>query len=127
MDLTIQVENKIPQQRLEDLLVTAFEGGSNYWCAINVDATTFPEGMGINDYKYWYMSVPLEDGGNMVIGEKEDESVGNDLNLKTIKNGLEIMAKKYPYHYGNVVGDNFDAETADVFLQCCLYGDIIFG
>jgi hypothetical protein len=41
--------------------------------------------------------------------------------------GLQVMAEKYPVHFNNFDSDNFDAETGDVFLQCSLFGEIVYG
>jgi CBS domain-containing protein len=41
--------------------------------------------------------------------------------------GLQTMADNYPNHWHDFINDNEDAATSDVFLQCCLYGEAIFG
>lgn len=125
MSIEVTVTNKISEERVKDLLCCAFEGGSNYWYFI--DEYEFPEDMKELEGRSPHLDVPLMEDGNVIITELEDRSVKNDLNLKTIKRGLEIMAEKYPIHYGNFIRENEDAETGDVFLQCCLYGKLIFG
>ena len=37
------------------------------------------------------------------------------------------MAKESPRHYGDLISGNFDAITADVFLQYALFEEVIFG
>jgi len=37
------------------------------------------------------------------------------------------MASEAPRHFADFIAENDDAETADVFLQCCLFGRIVFG
>jgi len=37
------------------------------------------------------------------------------------------MGEKYDWHLKNFIEENDDAETADVFLQCCVLGDIVYG
>ena len=49
------------------------------------------------------------------------------LNLKKIKRGLTIMAKKYPKHFADFLKDDADGDTGDVFLQCCVFGEVIYG
>jgi hypothetical protein len=44
------------------------------------------------------------------------------LDIKVIKAGLKIMAKKYPRYFADIVNGDADEETGDVFLQCCLFG-----
>jgi hypothetical protein len=37
------------------------------------------------------------------------------------------MQEQYPRHFSNFISENYDAETGDVFLQCCLLGKVKFG
>ena len=37
------------------------------------------------------------------------------------------MGEHYPWQMENLLQENDDAETSDVFLQCCLFGKVIFG
>jgi hypothetical protein len=36
------------------------------------------------------------------------------------------LATKYPRHFADLVNENTDAITADVLLQCCLFGELIY-
>lgn len=45
------------------------------------------------------------------------------LTLPMMQRGLEVMAKKYPHWFSHIVQDNTDAPTADLFLQCALFGE----
>jgi hypothetical protein len=49
------------------------------------------------------------------------------LDRAAIDRGLAIMAEKYPRHFGDFIADNEDSITGDVFIQCCLLGDVIYG
>jgi len=48
------------------------------------------------------------------------------LDLKSIGRGLEDPAVKCPTHFADLVNENTDAITADVRLQCCLFGELIY-
>jgi len=37
------------------------------------------------------------------------------------------MAEKYPRHFANFAQEAEDAETGDVFIQCCVLGEIVYG
>jgi hypothetical protein len=37
------------------------------------------------------------------------------------------MADKYPRHIADILSENDDATTGDVFLQLCLFGDVVYG
>jgi len=38
-----------------------------------------------------------------------------------------VLEEKFPKHFSDAVEEDFDATTADCWLQCCLFGDVIFG
>ena len=57
----------------------------------------------------------------------QNEPPWKRLDLNAIKKGLQIMAEKYPRHMGDFLNENDDADTGDVFLQCCLFGEAIYG
>ena len=40
---------------------------------------------------------------------------------------MELMAQEYPHHMNDLLSENDDAITADVFLQLALFEDVIYG
>lgn len=120
--VTIKVENK----RLEDLLTNALEGGSNYWYFLksgNYPKGETKESLGI---EFVHIELPFK-GGSLTIGDLEASMPDKILDMKAIEKGLWIMAEKYPNHFSDFISENDDATTGDVFLQCCLYGEVVFG
>lgn len=118
---------EISDERISDLLCSAFEGGSNYWYFIR--EVNYPQGKTKADFKYWHMEVPLSEGGSLIIDyiEGDEDLSGKILNRESIQKGLKLMAEKFPKHYYDFITENDDADTGDVFLQLCLYEDVIFG
>jgi len=121
----------IPLERVADMLCCAFEGGSNYWCHIKVNKA--PESF---DFRYMpdlsdkpcsYTDYPTDRGGYPIVGDVEEEQEDGLLDLGTIRHGLQVMADKYPRHFQDLLNENEDATTGDVFLQCCLWGEVVFG
>lgn len=137
----MKVEQKIDMERIRDLLCCAFEGGSNYWYEIT--KIGWPPGLVSSDYteggkgqvgkSYWHWSqlVPTQEGGCLYVGDKHGDKVkgrrSHKLNLESIEKGMKVIAEKYPKHYGDFLAENEDADTGDVFLQCCLFGELVFG
>lgn len=37
------------------------------------------------------------------------------------------MQEKYPQHWADIINESDDANTADVFLQCVVFGEVIYG
>jgi hypothetical protein len=118
---------KIDNQKIKDLIITAIEVGSNYWACFKL-----PEG-----WKEKYGSIeeiPFKGGDIEVYDCKTVELLGV-LNLATVQTGLQLMAdrkdvtgKTVPArHFKNFGTDNEDVETADVFLQLAVLGEIVYG
>jgi hypothetical protein len=49
------------------------------------------------------------------------------VNTPARKKGLEIMAEKYPRHFGDILDNLYDANAGDIFLQCCCFGECKYG
>ena len=127
--------HEIKLKDVEDLLCCAFEGGIGYWCQIygykrgkgkQYKART-PEDNNIEWTTPKYLSFPLSPGYAVLLRDTEEHSEKWVLNYKKIVEGLRVMAWKYPKHFANFINDNFDADTGDVFVQCALFGELIYG
>lgn len=102
----------ITNQMIADLFVTAYEGGSNHW----LDRTMGRQ----HGHNY---------GPNMTayIVFADDDHTPYSISWNTIQTGLKIMQRDYPRHWADLINDNMDADTADVFLQCVCFGEIVYG
>ena len=110
-----------------DLLCSAFEGGSNYWCRIK--KINAPPGAKM---EYPHLEAPFKGGEILVDAQGEhNNSARLDkcwvLNKKALTSGWELMKNKYARHYADAATGDADATTGDVYLQLCLFGEIIFG
>lgn len=112
----------LSDDRIANLLVGAFEGGSNYWIewaeiqAGPVVGTVWGE-------RQPFYGAPFS-GGAIVVQPFEDPSAA--LDRTAIQRGLKVMANKYPHHFADALTEHDDATTADVFLQCCLFGELVY-
>jgi hypothetical protein len=139
MDIEITVPIKIDEQAVRDLLTTAFEGGSNYWYTINTDETVLAKGMTYKDfqedgkhtikdsYHHPLELIPFVEGCAICIEDEYEDNKACMLDRQKIINGLTVMATDYPKHFADFMSDNADADTGDVFLQCCIFGECIYG
>ena len=64
--------------------------------------------------------------GALIIKAVDDPNAYR-LDLDAIERGLQAMAEKFPKHFADILGENDDAITSDVLLQCCLFGYVIYG
>lgn len=139
----IKTTRTITREQVANLLCSAFEGGSNYWYRIEKfhepTAYEFNTGadLGRPAGHFKQIDYPLNPGGYLVVSDHYGADGGNvkkrRLNLRSIERGLNLLAqayaanKDYGYHWRDFVEENDDATTADVFLQFCLFGEVIYG
>jgi hypothetical protein len=111
-----KIDYPLTPQQLSDLLVTAFEGGSNYWLG-KAELVSAQTG---NDL-LWY--------GDVAFLEEEFEiDITTDDGDKYRLNKNTISRNKTPTWVAtDLMSDNMDAETADAWLQNALFNDIIYG
>lgn len=131
----IKATLRIKKSRIGDLLCSAFEGGSNYW--YRIEKKIKPPAKSLKAYAFAngeifpHIDYPLCEGGGLVVsdffGAEGDGVRTKTLDMKSLIEGLEVMREKYPSHYANWIDENDDAETGDVFLQCCMFGELVYG
>lgn len=128
---TFTVSQTVTAEQISGALCSAFEGGSNYWYCIEerVEPTAWQfDSDPKRDSGHWSQDYPLNPGGALLISDSLDEYHGTmRLDLETVQKGLTILAENFSWHFADLVGDNADANTGDAFLQCCLFGDILYG
>jgi hypothetical protein len=139
--IKVTTTQEVSTERIADLLTCALEGGSNYWYMITdrgapteiVFRTAISdEDKASAEIVYPHIDYPVNPGGFLMIGATDDEgdvdmTEVKRLDLDSLAKGLQVMATKYPRHYADFQAENDDAETGDVFLQCCLFGEIVYG
>lgn len=117
------ITTAVPDERIKDLLCSAFEGGINYWVD-HVEITDRPA-----QAEYYHES-PVYGGLLTIHVEKSEVVKGKEivkLDRKSLEKGLQIMQEKYPHHWADFIAENDDAITADVYVQCCVFDDVIYG
>lgn len=110
----------INERMLHDQIVSAIEGGSNYWARINVGKHE----PGWRNYFTASFTV-MEPGGKLKDGTELKGTY--KLSIAKLIEGLGVMAEQYPRHFADVIGETGDATTGDVLVQCALFAEIIFG
>ena len=125
----IIITHQISDRRIADLLCGAFEGGSNYWIQSVKAVEPVQDGKPWDDeYTPSYIRAPFSTGGHLEVYVNEDDfSVPiRSLNRAALAKGLTLMAEHSARHFNDFLNDADDADAADVFLQYCLFGDVIF-
>lgn len=124
------IQTNIKDELITDMLVTAFEGGSNYWATLgDVDRTHFVKGESLaenvarsfladKDYKLDVYDVESD--------EEEPELLGT-VSYASIEKAFTIMASDYPRGFHRIISEDYDAEDADVWFQLATMGEVVFG
>ncbi len=139
--LTVTREVSFTKERISDVLCSAFEGESSYW-AVELDFVYGP-GVTAEDFRKGgkfegrtprYLHLPFMDGCGVkiaLIDEVEEEkplySGNHFLNMEAIEKGLRVLNEKYPHHMKDLMEENDDGITSDSLLQCCLFGEVVYG
>lgn len=124
----------------DDRIVSLFSDmtvGADYWANIDdswrTDAKNQLKGIYYSCYeeKLWNY---VKKGGKFIVRDVEDDDVIHIIDLSAIKNGLAVMAEIFPHDFADILIENDDATTGDLFLQCCCFpeqirqdGEAIFG
>lgn len=140
-----EAQRTVSLERMADMLVGAREGGSTWVTSLS---RVTPEGVvvGRNDARGLLALLPepeaadlrksYEDfpiyvapfvaGGSWKIRAESDPKEYT-LDRAALERGLQVMADKCPKHFADLVGETDDADTADAFLQRCLFGQLVYG
>ena len=119
------------ERQIASLLCGALEGGSNYWIYDNHIHLGDDDGRPFGDeYTPTYLRAPFSRNGYVEIDPGDGEPKVK-LDKVALKRGLQVMAElkegEGGHHFGDWLKGADDATTADVYLQCCLFGKIVFG
>lgn len=138
--MKIDVSVEVPLQRVFDVFVNALDTGvCNYWSKWR--PATLPEGFDprqlewLSNRDYWtkvrqdYFA-PFLKGCGLRFVEREDfgePKTEHVLDLDAVRRGLHAMSVRAPKRFGELLSGEDDAHTADVFVQCCLFGEVKYG
>ena len=109
--------------KVADLIITAFEGGSNYWLrkAQLVDSTNQPV------ERPWYADEALYEADFNIRLEEHGDYDALYLTRNRLIRGQKILKTEFPWVWERLVDESYDAEDADTFLQFCLFGELVYG
>ena len=119
-ELVIEVKVKLTASDIDNLIVTAFEGGTDHWAGIIYKKELFslkPKGVAMSQ---WITKLLLE-GQEVMLCDIEDRSERWVLTLQKLLNGITLSAKERPEH---IDMDNWDAEDAGCIIQYALFGRV---
>ena len=132
----MKVELNIPDERLHDVFCNAMYASRDFiiiseeWDKIeahwksklNKDVReAHPE-----PYIERKMWAYIEAGKSIAFYDEYQEQFC-ELSWHRVVDGTAKMAKDYDWHFMNIITEDDDATTADVWLQCVLLGEVVYG
>jgi hypothetical protein len=126
MDFIVNATFKVSRQQVAGALWRAFGSQITWFRVVEVIEAPTLRFRSIEPLALRMVDYPLNEGGSIGIVSTEPSSDVFRLDLKSIRRGLEDLATKYPRHFADLVNENTDAITANVLLQCCLFGELIY-
>ena len=133
--ITINQPHQISSEDITHLLNRAIEGGSNYWMSWDYSpkykkCVNYRSNIHSVEYEGSFFTFPqcliVHDAYGLTIRDSSD-GVKYNLTLNKMKKGLKIMAMNYQNHFHNFISGNYDDITGDIFLQCAVFGEVIYG
>ena len=127
--MLVELKIEVSEDLLADHIIGAIEGGIGYWAhkVREGDKGEIPKCS--NNYPY-YCNVQ-HPNWELKIWDSTGNVDGTDnpyvLTKEKLKSGLKVMAQKYPRHFRDFMDETGDCVTSDVYIQCCLFSEIIYG
>lgn len=130
----ICVHKNISREVLENIFVTAIEGGSNYWYYLSNNAVKLIRKAVPKDEEPYLaiaiLKAVLDHNVSVPISDAEDEEleVIGYLSKETMNERLQKLADSddsWALH--NELNDNMDASSSDVVFQYLVMGEVVYG
>jgi predicted oxidoreductase len=119
--------DQISTQEIDDLMVTAFEGGINYWC-------DYAEIIDKPETECTFKNEVISRNGSLKLYDAESDDtwiLTREKFLKGVEKALNHFHcdfNKNPlYATVQEMVENHDVETVDVIIQYALFDEVVFG
>ena len=127
------------REHLTDLLSVATYG--NGWPVVKAYKSDAEKGLFADcDCREDKWAKALMEGRGVVVYDLYDEdaedfdgegefpdTAKHPLTIDNVRRGLELMRDEYPRHFADLVEEQDDAITGDVWLQLAVFGEVIYG
>lgn len=119
------------KEQIKDVIVTALEGGSNYWYFLTNDSVKAIRDK-VSKEENKYLSEAITDaiykGAVIPIYDIENPNdLLGTLSKDSVEAGIQLMINQERDEIESVLDDTYDAESADVMFQYFVMGEIVFG
>jgi hypothetical protein len=128
--MTMLIEVEISPQKVADQLTAAFSGGSNYW----LHTAKLFRSDNKPTVSPWYAcpavferSFEIELGYDDPNGYEGEGKGRKRITQDEVRRAVDLMARDYPKRFAAMMGNSGDADMADAFVQCVMFGKVIYG
>jgi hypothetical protein len=130
----ITIKTNISRETLEDIIVTALEGGSNSWYylsdrVLEITKAAVPEYLNMS-LSTAIAAAILDHGVTIPINDYEniEEELG-EVSLSTMGARLQKLSDDVAYSYAlrEEMSGNGDSATSDIVFQYMCLGEVMFG
>ena len=125
----VSIDYELDYEVFENLIVTAIEGGCNYW--MWVDRKLNPE------LRELYRTEPLSvaiakavfnDDITVVLTDAENDDETYELKASKVEGSIRKMIKNgYADVFRRIMSEEYDANDADIMFQYIVLGEVTFG
>lgn len=129
----MKLEIELSREVLEDIFVTAIEGGSNYWYFLSKDAVKRIR-QAVSREQVPYLSVAmlnavLDHGVAVPINDVEnEEDIVGWISIETMQQRLQdLYNSENRWAIERHINEEGDADSADVVFQYMTMGEAIYG
>ena len=112
----------VKPEMVEYLLISAFEGGSNYWYD---DLETLDKTSTKSTASERFYEDIVTHGFSLV--DKENNNTKHSVTPEMLKAAVKVMHDTELSHFNDAMNENDDASTGDVYLQLAVFGKVIYG
>ena len=114
-----QIEVNLTQQDIDDIMVTALEGGINYWCR---------KAEVLGEYLGETASDQISRGGILILHDAESAQTW-ELTLGKFLNGVKLYEQGCHVQVEDNAIDtcDIDAGDADCIIQLAIFEEVVFG
>lgn len=119
---TYEIKVGITGRQIEDIIITALEGGIDHWAVLDNAAPVWenkPKGMPVSQYTVQL----LLEGKSVELYEDEDVTERWELSLPKLLSGIELCIKETGF---SADLSDIDADIADTIVQLALFGELVY-
>jgi len=127
----ITIKREMDYDSFENLIVTALEGGSNYWYMLDLENS-----VGIrrskDDQRPMTMRIAAalyndKSAAVIVLDTEDEEETLGTLTYQSVRKTLENFPSDHQWALDNVLNGDYDANDADIVFQVLVMGEVVYG